>query len=85
MTAFDGESMKVCPEFCFCYCRVHINGGGDVLFNHVVDMSWDIHEYILELKNELKIWRDVYWVLWGTINHLTCAKCARVFPLVDIG
>ncbi|KAL8185061.1 UNVERIFIED_CONTAM: hypothetical protein K2H54_036277 [Gekko kuhli] len=39
------------------------------------DKSWDIHEYLLSLFEELKSWRDVYWRLWGTINWLTCSRC----------
>ncbi|KAH0622881.1 hypothetical protein JD844_025706 [Phrynosoma platyrhinos] len=43
------------------------------------DKSWDIHEYLLSLFEELKSWRDVYWRLWGTINWLTCSRCNQTF------
>ncbi|KAF7252803.1 hypothetical protein EYD10_02373 [Varanus komodoensis] len=43
--------------------------------SQAIDKSWDIHEYLLSLFEELKSWRDVYWRLWGTVNWLTCSRC----------
>lgn len=40
--------------------------------------SWDVHEYIRGLYEELKSWVSVYWRIWGTINHLTCSRCQQV-------
>ncbi|MEQ2200342.1 hypothetical protein XENOCAPTIV_027926, partial [Xenoophorus captivus] len=40
--------------------------------------SWDVHEYITALYEELKSWVLVYWRIWGTINFLTCSRCQQV-------
>lgn len=42
------------------------------------DKTWDVHEYLNSLFEELKSWRDVYWRLWGTLNWLTCSRCCQV-------
>ncbi|XP_055581992.1 SANT and BTB domain regulator of class switch recombination isoform X5 [Falco biarmicus] len=39
------------------------------------DKTWEVHEYLICLHEELKSWRDVYWRLWGTVNWLTCSRC----------
>lgn len=40
--------------------------------------SWDAHEYITGLYEELKSWVLVYWRIWGTINYLSCSRCHQV-------
>ncbi|XP_023576624.1 uncharacterized protein KIAA1841 homolog [Octodon degus] len=47
------------------------------------DKTWDIHEYLNSLFEELKSWRDVYWRLWGTINWLTCSRCFQAFLCIE--
>ncbi|XP_023778880.1 uncharacterized protein KIAA1841 homolog isoform X3 [Cyanistes caeruleus] len=43
------------------------------------DKTWEVHEYLIGLHEELKSWRDVYWRLWGTVNWLTCSRCNQSF------
>ncbi|EMP41916.1 hypothetical protein UY3_00840 [Chelonia mydas] len=43
------------------------------------DKTWEVHEYLISLYEELKSWRDVYWRLWGTINWLSCSRCNQSF------
>ncbi|XP_008070160.2 uncharacterized protein KIAA1841 isoform X3 [Carlito syrichta] len=47
------------------------------------DKTWDVHEFLNSLFEELKSWRDVYWRLWGTINWLTCSRCYQAFLCVE--
>uniref|UniRef100_A0A8C7YHJ3 SANT and BTB domain regulator of CSR n=1 Tax=Oryzias sinensis TaxID=183150 RepID=A0A8C7YHJ3_9TELE len=46
--------------------------------------SWDVHDYITGLYEELKSWVSVYWRIWGTINHLTCSRCQQVFVCAEL-
>nr|XP_033468257.1 uncharacterized protein KIAA1841 homolog isoform X5 [Epinephelus lanceolatus] len=46
--------------------------------------SWDVHEYITSLYEELKSWVLVYWRIWGTINYLTCSRCQQVFVCAEL-
>ncbi|MEQ2266250.1 hypothetical protein XENORESO_005110 [Xenotaenia resolanae] len=46
--------------------------------------SWDVHEYITALYEELKSWVLVYWRIWGTINFLTCSRCQQVFVCAEL-
>lgn len=66
-------------------CRMTIDRNGKMTYSHVKDPKFDVNDFILELKSQLKTWRDVYWRLWGTINSLTCARCGEVFPLTEFG
>ncbi|XP_060105703.1 SANT and BTB domain regulator of class switch recombination isoform X5 [Heteronotia binoei] len=59
--------------------RINVDQHGNIIYVHIRDKSWDIHEYLLSLFEELKSWRDVYWRLWGTINWLTCSRCNQTF------
>uniref|UniRef100_A0A674H2X6 SANT and BTB domain regulator of CSR n=1 Tax=Taeniopygia guttata TaxID=59729 RepID=A0A674H2X6_TAEGU len=43
------------------------------------DKTWEVHEYLIGLHEEMKSWRDVYWRLWGTVNWLTCSRCKQSF------
>ncbi|BFZ05510.1 hypothetical protein BsWGS_08549 [Bradybaena similaris] len=63
--------------------RMTFDHSGSVIYCHMRDPSFDVNEYILEQKSQLKTWRDVYWHLWGTINYLTCDRCAECFPLTE--
>ncbi|XP_054100921.1 SANT and BTB domain regulator of class switch recombination isoform X17 [Callithrix jacchus] len=47
------------------------------------DKTWDVHEYLNSLFEELKSWRDVYWRLWGTVNWLTCSRCYQAFLCIE--
>jgi len=65
--------------------RMTIDRCGQLTYSHVRDPTFDLNDYVLELKSQLKSWRDVYWRLWGTVNYMTCTRCLQVFPLVEFG
>ncbi|XP_067901908.1 SANT and BTB domain regulator of class switch recombination isoform X3 [Heterodontus francisci] len=48
------------------------------------DKSWDVHEYLSSLYEDLKSWQDVYWRLWGTVNWLPCTRCKKVFQCTEL-
>ncbi|XP_007650036.1 uncharacterized protein KIAA1841 homolog isoform X1 [Cricetulus griseus] len=55
--------------------KINVDRHGNIIYIHIRDKTWDVHEYLNSLFEELKSWRDVYWRLWGTINWLTCSRC----------
>ncbi|XP_074006681.1 SANT and BTB domain regulator of class switch recombination isoform X2 [Numenius arquata] len=55
--------------------KINIDQHGNIVYVHIRDKTWEIHEYLIGLHEELKSWRDVYWRLWGTVNWLTCSRC----------
>ncbi|XP_075452287.1 SANT and BTB domain regulator of class switch recombination isoform X4 [Ascaphus truei] len=59
--------------------KINIDQHGNIVYFHIRDKMWDIHEYLTTLFEELKSWRDVYWRLWGNINTLTCSRCKQSF------
>ncbi|KAG8443966.1 hypothetical protein GDO86_009232 [Hymenochirus boettgeri] len=59
--------------------KISIDQHGNIVYFHLRDKTWDIHEYLTGLFEELKSWRDVYWRLWGTINWMTCSRCKQSF------
>ena len=62
-----------------------VDSRGNLVFRHLRDPSWNLNDYILELRAVLSTWRDVYWRLWGTVNFLSCSRCGETFPCVEIG
>ncbi|XP_043941189.1 uncharacterized protein KIAA1841-like [Protopterus annectens] len=64
--------------------KISIDTHGNVVYFHIRDKTWEVHEYLQSMYEELKSWRDVYWRLWGTINWLTCSRCNVPFPCTDL-
>ncbi|XP_076453288.1 SANT and BTB domain regulator of class switch recombination-like isoform X2 [Babylonia areolata] len=65
--------------------RMTVDYRGHMSFSHVKDATFDINAHLIELKSQLKTWRDVYWRIWGTINSLPCSRCGEDFPLTEFG
>uniref|UniRef100_A0A8C5LF37 SANT and BTB domain regulator of CSR n=1 Tax=Jaculus jaculus TaxID=51337 RepID=A0A8C5LF37_JACJA len=63
--------------------KINVDQHGNIIYIHIRDKTWDVHEYLNSLFEELKSWRDVYWRLWGTINWLTCSRCYRAFLCIE--
>uniref|UniRef100_A0A8C0EYS6 KIAA1841 n=1 Tax=Bubo bubo TaxID=30461 RepID=A0A8C0EYS6_BUBBB len=59
--------------------KINIDQHGNIVYVHIRDKTWEIHEYLIGLHEELKSWRDVYWRLWGTVNWLACSRCNQSF------
>uniref|UniRef100_A0A8D2QVS4 KIAA1841 n=1 Tax=Zosterops lateralis melanops TaxID=1220523 RepID=A0A8D2QVS4_ZOSLA len=59
--------------------KINIDQHGNIVYVHIRDKIWEVHEYLIGLHEELKSWRDVYWRLWGTVNWLTCSRCNQSF------
>ncbi|KAM9726795.1 SANT and BTB domain regulator of class switch recombination isoform 1-T1 [Menidia menidia] len=64
--------------------KINIDVRGEIIYTHVRQKSWDVHDYITGLYEELKSWVLVYWRIWGTINHLTCSRCQQVFVCAEL-
>uniref|UniRef100_F6RRS9 SANT and BTB domain regulator of CSR n=1 Tax=Macaca mulatta TaxID=9544 RepID=F6RRS9_MACMU len=63
--------------------KINVDRHGNIVYIHIRDKTWDVHEYLNSLFEELKSWRDVYWRLWGTINWLTCSRCYQAFLCIE--
>ncbi|XP_072783497.1 SANT and BTB domain regulator of class switch recombination isoform X1 [Taeniopygia guttata] len=59
--------------------KINIDQHGNIVYVHIRDKTWEVHEYLIGLHEEMKSWRDVYWRLWGTVNWLTCSRCNQSF------
>ncbi|XP_035771343.1 uncharacterized protein KIAA1841 homolog [Neolamprologus brichardi] len=64
--------------------KINIDARGEIIYTHSRQKSWDVHEYITGLYEELKSWVLVYWRIWGTINYLTCFRCQQVFVCAEL-
>jgi hypothetical protein len=58
---------------------------GQLAYSHTPDSSFDVSDYLIDLKSQLKTWRDVYWRIWGSINYLSCPRCGETFPCSELG
>ncbi|XP_052800650.1 SANT and BTB domain regulator of class switch recombination-like isoform X2 [Mya arenaria] len=65
--------------------RMTIDKRGQLTFCHVRDTTFDVNAYLIDLKTQLKSWREVYWRVWGTIHYQTCSRCGEVFTCTDYG
>ncbi|MED6234853.1 hypothetical protein ATANTOWER_004878 [Ataeniobius toweri] len=64
--------------------KINVDVRGQIIYTHTRQKSWDVHEYITALYEELKSWVLVYWRIWGTINFLTCSRCQQVFVCAEL-
>uniref|UniRef100_A0A3Q1C8F7 SANT and BTB domain-containing protein n=1 Tax=Amphiprion ocellaris TaxID=80972 RepID=A0A3Q1C8F7_AMPOC len=64
--------------------KINIDARGEIIYTHTRQKSWDVHEYMTGLYEELKSWVLVYWRIWGTINYLTCSRCQQVFVCAEL-
>uniref|UniRef100_A0A3B4YBB6 SANT and BTB domain regulator of CSR n=1 Tax=Seriola lalandi dorsalis TaxID=1841481 RepID=A0A3B4YBB6_SERLL len=64
--------------------KINIDAHGEIIYTHTRQKSWDVHEYITGLYDDLKSWVLVYWRIWGTINYLTCSRCQQVFVCAEL-
>ncbi|KAM8859027.1 SANT and BTB domain regulator of class switch recombination isoform 2-T4 [Spinachia spinachia] len=64
--------------------KINVDARGEIIYSHTKQKSWDVHEYITGLFEELKSWVLVYWRIWGTINHLTCSRCQQMFVCAEL-
>lgn len=62
-----------------------IDNKGHLVYSHQPDSGWDVNDFLLELKSDVKNWRDVYWRVWGHINFLQCSRCKDTFPCAELG
>lgn len=65
--------------------RMLVNRSGGVIYCHEKDPAWDVNDYLISVKNEVKTWHAVFWHVWGLINVLTCTRCEEVFQCSDLG
>ncbi|XP_058134613.1 SANT and BTB domain regulator of class switch recombination isoform X4 [Dasypus novemcinctus] len=63
--------------------KINVDQHGNIIYIHIREKTWDVHEYLNSLFEELKSWRDVYWRLWGTVNWLTCSRCYQAFLCIE--
>ncbi|XP_006909631.1 uncharacterized protein KIAA1841 homolog isoform X1 [Pteropus alecto] len=63
--------------------KINVDRHGNIVYIHIRDKTWDVHEYLNSLFEDLKSWRDVYWRLWGTVNWLTCSRCYQAFLCIE--
>jgi hypothetical protein len=64
--------------------RMTINRHGTFSYKHQADVTWDVSDWLLETRNQLKTWSDVYWHIWGSINYLECSRCQETFPCTEL-
>ncbi|XP_076017041.1 SANT and BTB domain regulator of class switch recombination [Genypterus blacodes] len=64
--------------------KINVDARGEIIYTHIRQKTWDVHEYLAGLYEELQSWVLVYWRIWGTINYLTCSRCQQVFVCVEL-
>lgn len=79
LTAESQRKLRCVPN------RMMVNHRGKVSYVHSRDFTWDVNDYLLGLRDEVKSWKEVYWRLWGTVNVLYCHRCGNYFQCSELG
>jgi hypothetical protein len=57
---------------------------GNFNYFHVYDDKFDVNNFVLDLKDKLKTWQNVFWFLWALIKCCKCQTCDEWFRFVDL-
>lgn len=79
LTAESQSKLRCVPN------RMMVNHRGRVSYVHSRDFTWDVNDYLLGLRDEVKSWKEVYWRLWGAVNVLYCHRCGNYFQCSELG
>jgi len=63
--------------------RMTVGFNGILMYSHTKDMMFNISEHLVSLRHQAKTWRDIYWILWSTVNYMSCSHCQHTFPLAE--
>ncbi|CAK9833093.1 SANT and BTB domain regulator of class switch recombination [Anthophora retusa] len=58
-----------------------IDNHGNIHSKHIRDLTWNLNDYIVTLRTELRSWRKVYWKLWG--RYPCCSQRAYKFEVLS--
>ncbi|KAI9101965.1 hypothetical protein DFS34DRAFT_612197 [Phlyctochytrium arcticum] len=63
--------------------QLSVDRGGELKAFHQHDASFDINSFVAGLYLEGLSWKDMYWRIWGILNHLECSTCHETFACAD--
>eukprot|EP00002_Diphylleia_rotans_P035861 TRINITY_DN7862_c0_g1_i3.p1 TRINITY_DN7862_c0_g1~~TRINITY_DN7862_c0_g1_i3.p1 ORF type:complete len:390 (+),score=56.15 TRINITY_DN7862_c0_g1_i3:764-1933(+) len=63
---------------------VTIDHRGSIKSRHIVDDEFDVYQYISSLYEAKRVWKLVFWHLWGISKAFSCVKCKSQFLACDI-
>lgn len=46
---------------------------------HVSDSKWDLNEYVMLLREQKLIWKEIYWKMWSLTQLFKCKSCKEYF------
>lgn len=94
---FDGDDTmslfrcKICGRVLtqkqsrFIKCQLGLlDKRGNYNYFHVSDEKFDINLFIIDLKDKLKTWQNVFWFLWGLMKCARCTTCKEWFRFADL-
>uniref|UniRef100_A0AAY4DPJ2 SANT and BTB domain-containing protein n=1 Tax=Denticeps clupeoides TaxID=299321 RepID=A0AAY4DPJ2_9TELE len=64
--------------------KINVDPHGNIMYSHTRHKSWEVHDYLSALYEELKSWVLVYWRIWGTVNLLMCSCCQQTFLCTEL-
>ncbi|KAJ3160212.1 hypothetical protein HDU86_001048 [Geranomyces michiganensis] len=71
------------PNLMCSSAPVRISLSGELLSPHERDAAFDINEFVAMSHSRGICWKDLYWLMWGILNHLSCTVCNQIFACRD--
>ncbi|KAI9209044.1 uncharacterized protein BJ171DRAFT_174555 [Polychytrium aggregatum] len=63
--------------------RILVDYFGEITAAHTRDPNFNINEYIATIHSQDPSWKNIFWRIWSTVNHLKCQSCGSLFLCVD--
>ena len=71
----------ICPD---ADSRQFIRVDGRLGCEHVADTQWDLNEYVMLLREQKHVWKEIYWKMWSLTQLFKCQECGEFFRGFDI-
>ena len=62
---------------------IFINEKGEVVPQHDLDPSFDLNEYVMQLREKKLQWKQIYWKLWATTTVMKWTTWKKYFKSID--
>lgn len=64
---------------------IFIDFHGNVIAQHVADRDFDMHSFLMFLKDKLKwAWDQIFWNIYALLVEFDCSVCSRKFVASEI-
>lgn len=63
--------------------KSYIRADGKIGCEHCPDGKWDLNEFVMLLREQKYVWKEIYWKMWSLTQLFHCSTCGEHFRGFD--